>query len=202
MEKNHAIRKIVQSYSRQYDILIRLTNLESLPHCSADVSPDQVEELDTTSTTTAPDICRRMQNGRPDDVSNMADFSQVWGVSIQIICHGLIQKTQHNQPPEGLLPENHQILKSLHVELLTQPEIPVLFVQRKWKYMASAVRNAWRVSTLGTTGVAMIEFGSWPQWKTSLVRSGALFKPGFLDSSKSETTDVRIECGASLTFSL
>jgi len=65
---------------------MRLLNLESLRRCGADLSPDVVEQLDTTSTTTAPDMRRRMLNGRWDDVSNMADFSRVFGVSIQIIC--------------------------------------------------------------------------------------------------------------------
>ena len=85
-----------------------------------------VEQLDTISTTTAPDIPRRMPKGRRDDVSNMADFSRVLGVSIQIICRGLIQYSRHNLPPEHRLRKDPEILKSLPVELLTQPEIPVL----------------------------------------------------------------------------
>jgi len=69
---------------------MRLLDLESLRHCGADLSPDVVEQLDTTSTTTAPNMRRRMLKGRWYDVSNMADLSQVLGVSIQIICRGLI----------------------------------------------------------------------------------------------------------------
>jgi len=105
---------------------MRLLNLESLRRCGADLSPNVVEQLDTTSTTRAPDIRRRMLRGRRDDVSNMADFSRVLGVSIQIICRELIQYSRHNLPPEHSLPEDAEILDSLPVELLTQLEIPVL----------------------------------------------------------------------------
>jgi len=104
-------------------------NLESLRHCGADLSPDVVEQLDTTSTTIAPDIRRRMLKGHRDDVSNMADFSRVVGVSIQIICFGLIRFSQHNLPPERRLPEDPEILELLPVELLRQLEIPVLALQ-------------------------------------------------------------------------
>jgi len=85
--------------------------------------------LDTTSTTTVPDIRRRMLKGCRDNVSNMADFSRVLGVSIQIICRGLIRYSRHNLPPERRLLEDPQILESLPVEVLTQLEIPVLAFQ-------------------------------------------------------------------------
>jgi len=127
--KKDASRQIVQSYSRQHGIRMRLLNLESLRHCGADLSPDVVKQLDTTSTTTAPDIRRRMLKRRRNDVSNMADFSRVLGFSIQIVCHGLIRYSRHNLPPERRLPEDPEILKSLPVELLTQLEIPVLAFQ-------------------------------------------------------------------------
>jgi len=104
-------------------------NLESLRHCGADLSPDVVAQLDTTSTTTAPDIRRMMRNGRWDDVSNMGDFSRLLGVSIQIIRRGLVRYSRHNLPPERRLPEDPEILESLPVELLTQLEIPVLAFQ-------------------------------------------------------------------------
>jgi len=100
--------------------------MESLRHCGTDLSPDVVEQLDPTSTTTAPDIGMRMLKGRRDDVSNMADFSWVLGVSIQIICHGLIRYSWHNLSPERRLPEDPEILELLPVELLTQLENPVL----------------------------------------------------------------------------
>ena len=86
LNKNDASRQIVQSYNRHHGIRMRLLNLESLRQWGADLSPDMVEQLDTTSTTTAPGIRTRMLKGRRDDVSNMADFSRVLGVSIQIIC--------------------------------------------------------------------------------------------------------------------
>jgi len=123
--KNNTSQQIVQSYSRQHSIRMRLLNLESLRRCGADLSPDVVEQLDTTSTTTAPDIRRRMLKGRRDDVSNMADFSRILGASIQIICRGLSRYSRHNLPPECRLLEDPEILESLPVELLTQLEIPV-----------------------------------------------------------------------------
>ena len=157
--------------------------------------------MDTTSTTTAPDIRRRMLKGRRDNVSNMADFSRVLGVSIQIICRGLIRYSRHNLPPERHLLEDPEILESLPVELLTQLEIPVLAFQESEIYDIHRTRCK-GLSTLGTTGVAMIGFGCGPERKTCMVRSGALFQPSSLHSSKSETTDVWIECAASLAFSL
>jgi len=96
--KNDASRQIVQSYSRQHGIRMRLLNLDCLRRCGADLSHDVVEQLDTTWTTTAPDIHSRMLKGSPDDVSNMADFSRVLGVSFQIICGGLIRFSRHNVP--------------------------------------------------------------------------------------------------------
>jgi len=116
--KIDASRQIVQSYSRQHHIQIRLLSLESLRRCGADLSPHVVEQWDTTSTTTAPDIRRRMLKGRRDDASNMADCSWVLRVSIQIICRGLIRYMRHNLPAEHRLPEDPAILASLPVELL------------------------------------------------------------------------------------
>jgi len=88
--KNDVSLQIVQSYSRQHGIRRRLLNLKSLRRCGADLSPDAVEQLDRTSTTTVPGIRRRMVKGRRDNVSNMAEFSRVLGVSIQVLCRGLI----------------------------------------------------------------------------------------------------------------
>jgi len=127
--KNDASRQIVQSYSRQHGIPMRLFKLGSLPPSGPDLSPDEVEQLDTTSTTTVPDVRRRMQKGCRDEVSNMADFSPDLGVSIQIIGRGLFRYSRHNLPPERRLLEDHEILESLPVELLTQLEIQVLVFQ-------------------------------------------------------------------------
>jgi len=113
--KNDASRQIVQSYSRQHGTRMRLLNLESLQRCGADLSPDMVEQLDTTSTTTVPSIRRRMLKGGRDNVSNMPDFSRVLGVSIQIICRGLFRYSWHNLPSEHRLPEDPEVLESLPV---------------------------------------------------------------------------------------
>ena len=75
--------------TRQDGIRMRLLNLGSLRGCDRDLSLD-VEQLDTTSTTIEPDIRSRMLKGHREDLSNIAVFSQVLGISIQIICPGLI----------------------------------------------------------------------------------------------------------------
>jgi len=133
-KKNDASRQIVQSYCRQHAIRMRLCNLKSLRRCGADLSPDVVEQLDTTSSTTGRDIRRRMLKRHRDDISNMADFGRALGVSSQIICRGLIRYSRHNLPPERPLPEDPEILESLPVELLTQPDFPVLAFQESEIY--------------------------------------------------------------------
>jgi len=119
---------------------MRLLNLESLRRCGADLSPDVVEQLDTTSTTKASGIRRRMLKGRGDNVSNMADFSRVLVVSIEMIYRGLIRYSRHNLPPERRLPEDPEILESLPVELLTLLEIPVQAFQETEIYHIHRVR--------------------------------------------------------------
>jgi len=85
--KNDAARQIVQSYSRQHAIRLRLLNLESLRHRGADLSADVLQHLEsTTSVVTAPVVRRRILKGRRDDVSNVLDFSKVSGVSLESRC--------------------------------------------------------------------------------------------------------------------
>jgi len=93
-----------------------------------------------------------MLKRRRDDVSHIPDFSQVLGVSIQIICRGLIRYSRHILPPEHRLPEDPEILESLPVELVIQLEIPVLAF-KETEITTSTVRDAGGLSTLGTTGV-------------------------------------------------
>jgi len=199
--KKNVSPQIVQSYSRQHGIRMRLLNLESLRRCGTDLSPDVVEQLHTTTTTTAPGIRRRMLKGRRDDVCNMGDFSPVLGVSIQIICRGLIRYSRHNLPPERRLPEDPEILESLPVELLTQLEIPVLAFQETEIYDIHRARC--------TGALNFRNHGSRNDWVW--VRAGTedmygalrgRLLPSSLHSSKSETTDARIECAAWLAFSL
>ena len=128
--KNDAARQIVHSYERQHSIRMRLLNLESLRRHGADLSTDVLQHLDiTTSAVTAPVVRRRILKGRRDDVSNVLDFSKVSGVSLESICRELIRYSRHNLPTERRLPEDHAILQTLPVELLTQLEIPVLAFQ-------------------------------------------------------------------------
>ena len=188
---------IVATYRR----VITLLNRESLRPCGADLSPNVVEQLDTTSTTTGPDIRRRMLKGRRDDVSNMADFSRVLGVSIQIVCRGFIRYSRHNLPPESRLPEHLEILKSLPVKLLTQLEIPVLAFQETEIYDIHCPRC--------TGALNFRNHGSRNDWVW--VRAGTEDMDGALRGRlpaklvalfKTQTTDARIECAASLAFSL
>ena len=122
--------QIIHSYERQHSIRMRLLNLESLRRHEADLSTDVLQHLDsTTSTVTALVVRRRILKGRRDDVSNVLDFSKVSGVSLESIYRELIRCSRHNLPTERRLPEDHAILQTLPVELLTQLEIPVLAFQ-------------------------------------------------------------------------
>ena len=91
---------------------------------------DVLKHLDsTTSAVTAPVFGRRILKECRDDVSNVLDFSKVSGVSLNSICRKLIRYSRHNLPTERQLPEDHPILQTLPVELLTQLEIPILAFQ-------------------------------------------------------------------------
>jgi len=120
----------MHSYSRQHTIRMRLLNIESLRRRGRDLSADVLQHLEsTTSAVTAPVVRRRILKGCRDDVSNVLDFSKVSGVSLESICRELIRYSRHNLPTEHQLPEDHAILQSLPVELLTQLEIPVVAFQ-------------------------------------------------------------------------
>ena len=68
-----------------------LLNLQSLKNGGADLSPDVLKYLDrTTSTVSPPVICRRILKGRWGNVPNIVDFSQILGVSLEIIYCELI----------------------------------------------------------------------------------------------------------------
>ena len=77
----------------------------------------------------------------PDDVSNVDDFSTISGVSLDIIYRELIRDSGHNLPIDQRLPEDHAILRSLPVELLTQLEIPVLAFQEADVYEIHRARS-------------------------------------------------------------
>ena len=130
--KNDAARQIVHSYGRQHAIRMRLLNLESLKCRDADLSGDVLHQLDGTASTVtgaAPVVRRRVLKGRREDVSKVVDFSRISGVSLEIIYRELIRYSRHNLPAAHRLPEDHAMLRSLPVELLTQHEIPVLEFQ-------------------------------------------------------------------------
>jgi len=133
--KNDAVRQIVDSYSRQHAIRMRVLNLESLRSRGADLSADVLQHLaGTTSAVTRPVVRRRILKGRRDDVSNVLDLSKVSGVSLESICRELIRYRRHNLPTERQLPEDHAILQLLRVELLKQLEIPVVAFQESDVY--------------------------------------------------------------------
>ena len=101
--------------------------LQSLKNRGADLSPDVLKHLDrTTSTVSPPVICRRILKRGRSDVSNIVDFSQISGVSLEIIYRELIRYSRHKLPIDHGLPADDATLRSLPIELLTQLEVPVL----------------------------------------------------------------------------
>ena len=114
--KNNAVRQIVHSYGRQQAIRMRLLNLRSLKNRGAYLSPDVLKHLDrTTSTVSPPVICRRILKGGRSDVSNIVDFSQVSGVSLEIIYRELIRYSRHNLPAAHRLPEDQSYILILYI---------------------------------------------------------------------------------------
>jgi len=79
--------------------------------------------------------------GRRGDVSNIVDFSQISGVSLESIYRELIRYSRHNLPIDYGLPEDHVMLRSLPIELLTQLEVPVLTFQEPDVYEIHCARS-------------------------------------------------------------
>ena len=86
------------------------------------------------SAVTAPVVYRRILKECRDDVSNVLDLSKVSGVSLESISSELIRYSRHSLPSECQLPQDHAILRTLPVELLTQLEILVLAFQESDVY--------------------------------------------------------------------
>ena len=140
--KNDAARQIVHGYGHQHAIRMRVLNLKSLKNRGADLSPDVLKHLDTTtSTVSQPVICRRILKGRRGDVFNIVDFSRISGVSLKIIYRELIRYSRHNQPIDHGLPKDHATLRSLPIELLTQLEVPFLTFQEADVYKIHCARS-------------------------------------------------------------
>jgi len=140
--KNDAARQILHSYGCQHAIWMRLLNLQLLKNRGADLSPDVLKHLDRTTSTVSPRvICRRILKGRRGAVSNIVDFSQILGVSLEIIYCELIRDSRHNQPIDNGLPEDHATRRSLPIELLTQLEVRVLTFQEADVYEIHRARS-------------------------------------------------------------
>jgi len=140
--KNDADRQSVHSCGRQHAIWMRLLNLESLQDRGEGLSADVLKHLDrTTSTVSRPVIRQRILKGRRHEVSILDDFSKRSGVSLEIIYHELIRYGRHYLPIDHRLSEDHAILRSLPVELLTQLEIPVLAFQEAYVYEIHHARS-------------------------------------------------------------
>jgi len=137
-------RQIVHSDRRQHAIGMRLLNLESLKCRDGNLSGDvlhQLARMASTLTAAAPAVRRRVLKGCREDVSNVNDFGWILGVSLEIIYHQLIRYSRHNLPTALRLHEDHAILRSLPVELLTQLEIPVLVFQEADVYEIPHARS-------------------------------------------------------------
>jgi len=140
--KNNAARQIVHSYGHQHASRMRLLNLESLQAQGADLSADVLQHLDrTTSTVSQPVIRREILKRGSEDVSNVVNFSRISRVSLEIIYRELICYSQHNLPLPHRLPDDHAMLRCLHVELLTQLEIPLLAFQEADVYEIHRARS-------------------------------------------------------------
>jgi len=121
---------------------MRRLNLESLQDRGERLSADVLKHLDrTTSTVSELVIGQRILKGRRENVSNVDDFSQISGVSLDIIYCQSIGYSRHKLPIDLYLPEDHAILRSLPVELLTQLEIPVLAFQEADVYEIHHARS-------------------------------------------------------------
>jgi len=123
---------------------MRLLNLESRECRDADLSGDVLHHLDRTATTVtaaAPVVRRRVLKGRREDVCNVVDCSRISGVSLKIIYRELIRYSRHNLPAAHRLAEDHAMLRSLTVELLTELEIPVLAFQEADVYEIHRARS-------------------------------------------------------------
>jgi len=109
---------------------MRLLNLVFLRRAGADLPAAVVEYLEETLTApSAPPVYRRMLKGYRDDVRDVADFGRALKVSPETICRELIRYSRLSLPLGRRLPEHPAILRSLPVELLTYPKIPVLVFQ-------------------------------------------------------------------------
>jgi len=142
--KNDAVCQIVHSYSRQNAIRMRLLNLESVKYRDADLAGDLLHHLDRTASTLTAAVLvvpRRVVNRCREDVSNVVDFSRISRVSMEIIYCELIRYSRYNLPAAHGLPEDHSIIRSLPVELLTQLEIPVLAFQEADVYQIDHVQS-------------------------------------------------------------
>jgi len=121
---------------------MRLLNLESLQDRGEGLSAAALKHLDgTTNTVSQPVIRRMILKGRRDNVSNVNDFSRISGVSLNIIYRELIRYSRHNLPIDHPLLDDHAILRSLPVELLTQLAIPVLAFQEADVYEIHRARS-------------------------------------------------------------
>jgi len=125
---------------------MRLLNLESLQAGGADLAADVLHHLDRTASTVSQLVIRRtiLKGGR-QDVSNVVDCPRISGVSLEIIYHELIRYSRHNLPATHRLPEDHPMLESLPVKLLTQLAIPVLAFQEGDVYEIHSVLSTWGV---------------------------------------------------------
>jgi len=140
--KNDAAHQIMHSYGYQPAIRMRLLNLQSLKNDGEDLSPNVLKHLERTPSRVLPlGICRSILKGRRGDVSSIVDFSQISVVSREIIYRELIRYSRHNLPIDHGLPEDHAMLQSVPIELLTQLEVPVLTFQEADGYKIHRARS-------------------------------------------------------------
>ena len=112
---------------------MRLLNLDSLLRPQAQIPVDFPELLDIPSTESELDTCRRRLQGHRLD-ENLYNISKGLNISCETMCAELIRYSHQSLAMERRLPEDHETIQQLPVELMTHLEIPILAFQENDVY--------------------------------------------------------------------
>jgi len=100
---------------------MRLFNFNSLQRPGANLGDNVLGSLDKTTGTVSTPAPHGLSLKSPhDNVSDILDFCQILGISLDWISSGLIRYSRHNLLTERRLPEERPILQLLPVELLKE----------------------------------------------------------------------------------
>jgi len=138
--KIDAAQQILNSYWAQYAIRMRLLNLEFLRDVDVELAAEVLNHLEKTTISQQPPSSSSVLKGRHEDICDVIDFGRVCDIPQETICQESIQYSPLNFAHLQRLPKDTQILHSLPIELLTQPEIPILAFQESDVY---EIYRAW-----------------------------------------------------------